>query len=50
MAKEAEAHAEEGKRRRELVEARNQADAAIYTVEKSLKDAEAWRCAMATSK
>jgi molecular chaperone DnaK len=37
--KEAEAHAEEDKRRRELVEARNQADAAIYTVEKSLKDA-----------
>ena len=40
MVKEAEAHAEEDKRRRELVEARNQADAAIYTVEKSLKDAE----------
>jgi molecular chaperone DnaK len=37
--KEAEAHAEEDKRRRELVEARNQADAAIYTVEKTLKDA-----------
>jgi molecular chaperone DnaK len=37
--KEAEAHAEEDKRRRELVDARNQADAAIYTVEKSLKDA-----------
>ena len=37
--KEAEAHAEEDKRRRELVEARNEADAAIYTVEKSLKDA-----------
>jgi molecular chaperone DnaK len=37
--KEAEAHAEEDKRRRELVEARNQADGAIYTVEKSLKDA-----------
>jgi molecular chaperone DnaK len=40
MVKEAEAHAEEDKRRRELVEARNQADAAIYTVERSLKDAE----------
>src|SRR6202042_3588992 len=40
MVKDAEAHAEEDKRRRELVEARNQADAAIYTVEKSLKDAE----------
>jgi molecular chaperone DnaK len=40
MVKEAEAHAEEDKRRKELVEARNQADAAIYTVEKSLKEAE----------
>jgi molecular chaperone DnaK len=40
MVKEAEAHAEEDKRRRELVEARNQADAAIYTTEKRLKDAE----------
>jgi molecular chaperone DnaK len=40
MVKEAEAHAEEDKRRRELVDARNQADAAIYTVEKSLKEAE----------
>jgi len=40
MVKEAEAHAEEDRRRRELVEARNQADAAIYTVEKSLKEAE----------
>jgi molecular chaperone DnaK len=40
MVREAEAHAEEDRRRRELVEARNQADAAIYTVEKSLKDAE----------
>jgi molecular chaperone DnaK len=40
MVKEAEAHAEEDKRRRELVEARNQADAAIYTTEKALKEAE----------
>jgi len=40
MVREAEAHAEEDRRRRELVEARNQADAAIYTVEKSLKEAE----------
>src|SRR2546429_918406 len=39
MVKEAEAHAEEDKRRRELVEARNQADAAIYSAEKALKDA-----------
>jgi molecular chaperone DnaK len=37
--REAEAHAEEDKQRKELVEARNQADAAIYTVEKSLKEA-----------
>jgi molecular chaperone DnaK len=40
MVKEAEAHAEEDKRRKELVEARNQADSAIYTVEKALKEAE----------
>jgi molecular chaperone DnaK len=40
LVKEAEAHAEEDKRRKELVEARNHADAAIYTVEKSLKEAE----------
>src|SRR6202022_4648843 len=40
MVKEAEAHAEEDKRRRELVEARNQADAAIYSTEKALKEAE----------
>jgi molecular chaperone DnaK len=40
MVREAEVHAEEDKRRKELVEARNQADAAIYTVEKSLKEAE----------
>jgi len=40
LVKEAEAHAEEDKRRKELVEARNHADAAIYSVEKSLKEAE----------
>jgi molecular chaperone DnaK len=39
MVKEAEAHAEEDKRRKELVEARNQADAAIYRAEKALKEA-----------
>jgi molecular chaperone DnaK len=39
MVKEAEAHAEEDKRRKELVEARNQADAIVYTAEKALKDA-----------
>jgi len=40
LVKEAEAHAEEDKRRKELVEARNHADAAIYSAEKSLKEAE----------
>ena len=40
MVREAEAHAEEDKRRREFVDIRNQADAAIYTTEKALKDAE----------
>jgi molecular chaperone DnaK len=39
MIKEAEVHAEEDKRRKELVEARNQADAIVYTTEKALKDA-----------
>jgi molecular chaperone DnaK len=39
MVREAEAHAEEDRRRKEVVEARNQADAAIYSVEKALKDA-----------
>jgi len=39
MVKEAEAHAEEDKRRKELVEARNHADATIYSVEKALKEA-----------
>src|SRR5258705_2648268 len=37
MVREAEAHAEEDKRRKELVEARNLADAAIYTASKALK-------------
>jgi molecular chaperone DnaK len=40
MVREAQAPAEEDRRRRELVEARNHADAAIYSVEKTLKDAE----------
>jgi molecular chaperone DnaK len=40
MVKEAEAHAEEDKRRKELVEARNQTDSIIYTVEKALKEIE----------
>ncbi len=40
MVKEAEAHAEEDKRRKDLVEARNQADATVYSTEKALKEAE----------
>jgi len=38
MRREAEAHAEEDKNRRDLIEARNTADNAIYTSEKTLKD------------
>ena len=38
MIKDAEAHAEEDRRFRELVEARNQADNLIHATEKSLKD------------
>jgi molecular chaperone DnaK len=38
MRKEAETHADEDRKRRELVEARNTADNAIYTAEKSLRD------------
>lgn len=39
MTKEAEAHAKEDAEKKEKVEARNQADAFIFTAEKSLKDA-----------
>ncbi|MCD6262166.1 MAG: molecular chaperone DnaK [Deltaproteobacteria bacterium] len=39
LVKEAEMHAEEDKKKRELVDARNMADSLIYTTEKSLKDA-----------
>jgi molecular chaperone DnaK len=39
MAKEAEAHAEEDKKKKELVEARNLADTLIYTTEKALREA-----------
>ncbi|MDZ4244021.1 MAG: molecular chaperone DnaK [Candidatus Doudnabacteria bacterium] len=39
MRKEAEAHAEEDRKRRELVEVRNQADQLTSVVEKTLKDA-----------
>jgi len=38
MVKDAEAHAEEDKQKRELVDLRNQADTIIYTTEKSLKE------------
>ncbi len=38
MVKEAEAHAEEDKKRREEVETRNQADALIYQTEKTLNE------------
>ncbi|MEO0122684.1 MAG: molecular chaperone DnaK [candidate division WOR-3 bacterium] len=38
MMKEAEEHAAEDRRQRELIEARNKADSVIYSVEKTLKD------------
>ena len=38
MKKDAEIHAEEDKRRRELVETKNQADALVHSTEKSLKE------------
>ena len=38
MIKEAEAHSAEDKKKRELIEARNQADNLIYSTEKSLKE------------
>lgn len=39
MTKEAEAHAEEDKKKKEEVDAKNNADALIFTAEKALKDA-----------
>ncbi len=39
MTKDAELHAEEDKRKKELIEARNMADSLSYTTEKSMKDA-----------
>ena len=39
MVKDAEAHAEEDKKRRELVEAKNQADGLIHTTEQTLSEA-----------
>ncbi|MGD0283162.1 MAG: molecular chaperone DnaK [Dissulfurispiraceae bacterium] len=38
MMRDAEAHGEEDKKKKELVEVRNQADTLVYSVEKSLKD------------
>jgi molecular chaperone DnaK len=38
LVKEAEAHAEEDKRRKELIETRNHADAMVYSVEKNIKE------------
>jgi len=38
MVKDAESHAEEDRRRKEVVEERNRLDAAIYSTEKSLKE------------
>lgn len=38
MRKEAEVHAEEDRKRKEMIEARNNADNAAYTAEKSLRD------------
>ncbi|NOY35778.1 MAG: molecular chaperone DnaK [bacterium] len=39
MKKDAEAHAEDDKKKKELIDARNMADSLVYTSEKSLKDA-----------
>jgi molecular chaperone DnaK len=39
MRKEAESHAEDDRRKRELIDARNKADAITYEVEKTMKDA-----------
>lgn len=40
MTKEAEAHAEEDRKKKEEIEVRNNADTIVYTAEKALKDAE----------
>lgn len=39
MTKDAEVHADEDKKKKELIEARNMADTLVYTTEKALKDA-----------
>ena len=38
MRKEAESHADEDKKRKDLIEARNQADSVIYTMERTLRE------------
>ena len=38
LVKDAEMHAEDDKRRKELIEARNQADTMVYSVEKNIKE------------
>jgi molecular chaperone DnaK len=38
MVKDAEAHAQEDEKKKELIEARNQADSVIYSTEKSMSD------------
>jgi len=38
LVKEADSHAEEDKKRRDLIEARNQTDSLIYSVEKNMKE------------
>jgi molecular chaperone DnaK len=38
MMRDAESHAEEDRKKKELVEVKNQADTLVYSVEKSLKD------------
>jgi molecular chaperone DnaK len=38
LVKDAESHAEEDKKKRELIDARNQADALMYSVEKNMKE------------
>jgi len=38
LVKDADAHAEEDKRKKELIEARNQADSMAYSVEKNIKE------------
>jgi len=40
MAKDAELHAEEDRKRKEVIEAKNQADSLVYQTEKALKDFE----------